>query len=63
MVIISILYNFRKETLPISTLKTGVSTPVTKQVDIAIIGTDTYCTTCKLKEAQIFVVSKRVLEY
>ncbi len=35
----------------------------TKKVDVAMIGADTYRTACKLKEAQVFAVSMRDLEY
>ncbi len=35
----------------------------TKEVDIAMIGADTYCTACRLKGTQIFAVSIRDLEY
>ena len=59
-IVISSLDNSGIEGLP--TL-TRVSTLGTNKVDIAMIGADAYCTTCKLKRAQIFAVSMRDLEY
>ena len=46
-IVISTSNNFRKEDLPISIPETKVSTPGTKEVDIAIIGADAYQTMCK----------------
>ena len=40
-------------------------TPIlgTKEINIAMIGTDAYCATCRLKRAQVFTISMRDLEY
>lgn len=60
---ISILDKSRKNSLPISTLKIKVSTLAIKQIDVTIISADTYCTTCRLKKAQVFAISIRNLKY
>lgn len=62
-IIISILGNSGKKILPISTLKTKVSIPITKFVDIAMIGSNTYCIVCRLKKARVFAISMRNLRY
>lgn len=62
-IIISTLNRSRDERLPIIIPKIKVLTFATKEVDIAIIGTDAYCITCKLKKAQVFAISIKYLEY
>lgn len=63
MIIISILYKFRKNGLLILTLDIEIFTFITKLINVAIIGADVYCTTCKLKSAQVFAISMKNPEY
>ena len=60
IVAISSMDNLGKKDLPIS-----IPIPVLDKsvVDVAMIGADAYCTTCKLKEAQVFALSLRDLEF
>lgn len=59
-VIVSFLDNFDIKGLPILIRLLSFSI---KEVDIAMIDINTYCIACKLKSAQVFVVSMRNLEY
>lgn len=63
IIIISILNNFRKKNQPILILETKLSIFGTKKTVITIIDTNTYQTTYKLNEAQVFAISIRDLEY
>ena len=47
--------------VPIPTIKT--SKPKAKDIDIVMIGADAYCAACHLKEAQMFAVSMRDIQY
>lgn len=59
----NILDYSKEEGLPILTPKAKISIFAIKEMNIAIIGTDAYRTACKLKDAQVFAVSIRDLEY
>ena len=59
-IIINSIDNLGKKDLPISTLTPTLDKSI---VDIAIIGTNTYCMACKLKSAQIFIVLIKNLEF
>lgn len=63
IIVISILNNSKKKGLLISIPETELSIPVTKELDIAMIDADVYCTACKLKRAQVFDISIGDLEY
>lgn len=63
MVVISILDNFEKKCLSISTLQIKVLILNTRKVDVAMIDTNTYLITCKLKKAWVFIVSMKNLKY
>lgn len=63
IVVISTLNYSGKNKLQILILEIKVLIFATKKVDIAIIDIDSYCTTCKLKEAQVFDISIKDLEY
>lgn len=60
IIVISFLNNSSIKSLPILIY---ISIFGTKKVNVAIIGTDIYSITCKLKEAQVFAISIRDLEY
>ena len=59
-VVISLLDNSVKKDLPIPS---QTSTLGTKKIDVAMIDVDAYYAACRLKEAQVFAVSMRNLEY
>lgn len=59
MVIISTSHKSGKNGLSILTLKIEISTLAIKQIGVAIIDADAYYTTCKIKVAQVFVISMR----
>ncbi len=52
-----------KKELPVPLTAIKTSEPKAKDIDIAMIGADTYCTTCRLKRAQMFAVSMRDIQY
>ena len=60
---ISSLESFVKKELPVPIPTTKTSEPKAKDIDIAIIGTDAYCTACCLKRTQVFAVSRRDIQY
>ena len=60
---ISNLDSSDKKELPVSILAIKESDPKAKDIDIAIIGADTYCATCHLKRAQVFAISMRDIQY
>lgn len=60
---ISILDKFGKDGLQISILETKISTFATKQIDVAMIGMDAYCTTCRLKWAKLLSILMTDLAY
>ena len=60
---INSLESFDKKELPVSILTTKTSKPKAKDIDIAMIGADAYCTACHLKGAQVFAVSMRDMQY
>ena len=60
---ISSLDSSNKKELPVPILATKKSDPKAKDIDIAIIGADAYCAACRLKGAQVFVVSMRDIQY
>ena len=62
-VIISISDHSKKKRLSTLTLEVKVSTSVTKEVNVAMIDTDIYCITCKLKRAQVFAIFIKNLKY
>lgn len=49
-ILINTLDKSRKNDLSISTLEKKVIIFVTKQINVAIIGTDAFCIVCKLKK-------------
>lgn len=53
----------REERLPILIPKAKISIFATKKINIDMIDTNAYCTTCKLEWAQVFAVSMTNLEY
>ena len=61
--IINSLESSDKKKLPVPILSTKTSEPKAKDLDIAMIGADAYCAACHLKEAQVFVVSMRDIQY
>ena len=61
--IISSLDNFDKKTQSGLVPLKEQSTSNTKDVDIAMIGADAYRAACRLKEAQVFAVSLKDLQY
>ena len=52
-----------KKELPVPIPTTKTSEPKTKDIDIAMIGVDTYCAACHLKRAQVFAISMRDIQY
>lgn len=52
-----------KTELSIFIPETKTSKPKAKNIDIAIIGANAYCTTCHLKEAQVFAISMKDISY
>ena len=61
--IISSLDSLEKKELPIPILVTVKLNRKAKDIDIAIIGTDTYRAACRLKGAQVFAISMRNIQY
>ena len=59
-VAINFIDNLGKKDLSISTLTPTLDKSI---VDIAIIGGNAYCVVCKLKEAQIFIILIKNLEF
>lgn len=59
----NILNYFRKEKLPILTLETKISTLAIKKINVAIMDTNAYYTTCKLKRVQVFAIFTKDPEY
>lgn len=62
-VIISNLSSSNKEQLPIPIPALKKSSLKTQIIDIAMIGTDAYHTTCHLKKAQVFAILIKDLQY
>lgn len=60
IVVISFFNKFAKKFLPISIF---VLTPGKNIMNIPIIGINAYCTTCKLKKAQVFTLFIRDLKF
>lgn len=56
IVIINILNYFKEKRLLILISKVKILIFAIKVVNITIINADTYCITCKLKRAQIFII-------
>ena len=52
-----------KKELPVSILAIKKSDPKAKDIDIAIIGADAYRAVCRLKEAQVFAISMKDIQY
>ena len=52
-----------KKELPVSIPTTKTLEPKAKDIDIAIIGADVYRAGCRLKGAQVFVISIRDIQY
>lgn len=52
-----------KKKLPVSMPATKNSEPKAENIDIAMICTNTYCAACHWKEAQIFALSMRDIQY
>lgn len=63
LVIINTFDKSGKKGLLISALQTKRSTLTTKEIDMAIIGVDTYHMTCGLKKTHVFALSMRDLKY
>lgn len=63
IVLISTLDQSKREGLSILILEAKALILATRNVDIAMIGIDVYCTACKLKRTQVFDVSIKDLEY
>lgn len=62
-VVISIFNDFKKEEWLILILKIRLFTFIIKKIKVLIIDADTYCAACKLKIAQVFIISIKNLEY
>ena len=60
---ISSLESSDEKELPVPILTTKISEPKAKDIDIAMIGVNAYCTACRLKRAQVFAVSMRDIQY
>ena len=60
---ISSLDSSDKKELPIPILVTKKSDSKAKDIDIAMIGADAYCTAGCLKRAQVFIISMRDIQY
>ena len=52
-----------KKELPVPIPITKTSEPKIKNINIAIISADVYCTACCLKKAQVFAISMRDIQY
>ena len=61
--IINSLDNSEKKELSVPLVAIKISEPKAKDIDIAIIGADTYYVACYLKGVQIFAVSMRDIQY
>ena len=59
-IVISLLDNSSKKNMPILLRIPKIGT---KKANVAMIGEDTYCTTCRLKRAQVFAISMKDLKY
>lgn len=51
--------NTDKKELPVSILATKTSQLKVKNIDIVMIGANTYYVACRLKKAQVFIISIR----
>ena len=60
---ISSLDSSDKKELPVTISVTKKSDPKAKDIDIAMIGVDIYYTACRLKEAQVFAILMRDIQY
>ena len=60
---INSLESFQKKELPVLILTTKTSKPKAKNIDIAMIGVDTYRAACRLKGAQVFAISMKNIQY
>ena len=55
--------SFDKKELSIPLAAIKILEPKAKDIDIAMIGANTYCIACRLKEAQMFAVSIKNIQY
>ena len=60
---ISSLDSSNKKELPVSISAIKKSDSKSQDIDIAMIGTDAYCTACCLKKVQVFALSMRDIQY